>query len=245
LHFGSTAVFKIFALAPVDNLTAPLWHCLELKKKQSERNVTGLGIGKVVLTCHQRTLRRHFRKQGTQRSEMRHSSCPVLFTLLENATKLNAYTCVSMRLERWTNVFVTSYIWCDRCTYDLFYCKVANVWKFESYNRIILSATNQQHHFLFTNPTESQKSWTMQLHLMYAVNFTRFEKHSWFSLRPAQQATHDNSLCFCKDWQCICPSRLQYTIYYKIKCWLFTLFLHFTFINIGLVVWNAKISRIV
>jgi len=32
-----------------------------------------------------------------------------------------------MRLEKWTNVFVTRYILCDRCTYDLFYCKVANV----------------------------------------------------------------------------------------------------------------------
>jgi len=25
-----------------------------------------------------------------------------------------------------------------------------------------------------------------------------FEKHSWFLLRPAQQATHDNRLCFVK-----------------------------------------------
>jgi len=33
---------------------------------------------------------------------------------------------------------------------------------------------------------------------MYAVNFTRFEKHSWFSLRPAVRATHDNQLCFVK-----------------------------------------------
>ena len=50
---------------------------------------------------------------------------------------------------------------------------------------------------------------------MYAVNFTRLEKHSWFSLRPAARATHDNLICFCKDWQCICPSPLQYTIYYE------------------------------
>jgi len=49
---------------------------------------------------------------------------------------------------------------------------------------------------------------------MYAVNFTWFEKHSRFSLRPAERATHDNQLCFFKDWQCICPSPLQYTIYY-------------------------------
>jgi len=33
---------------------------------------------------------------------------------------------------------------------------------------------------------------------MYVVSFTPFEKHSWFSLRPAQQATHDNPLCFVK-----------------------------------------------
>ena len=33
---------------------------------------------------------------------------------------------------------------------------------------------------------------------MYAINFTRFEKHSWFSLQPAVQATHDNQLCFVK-----------------------------------------------
>jgi len=38
----------------------------------------------------------------------------------------------------------------------------------------------------------------VQLHLLYIVDFTPFEKHSWFSLRPAQQATHDNWLCFVK-----------------------------------------------
>jgi len=34
---------------------------------------------------------------------------------------------------------------------------------------------------------------------MYAVDITPFENHSWFSLRPAQQATHDNPLCFVKS----------------------------------------------
>jgi len=33
---------------------------------------------------------------------------------------------------------------------------------------------------------------------MYAVDFTPFEKHSRFSLRPAEQATHNNRLCFAK-----------------------------------------------
>jgi len=33
---------------------------------------------------------------------------------------------------------------------------------------------------------------------MYAVEFTPFEKHSCFSLRPAQQAIQDNQLCFVK-----------------------------------------------
>ena len=33
---------------------------------------------------------------------------------------------------------------------------------------------------------------------MYAVDITPFENHSWFSLRPAQQATHDNTLYFVK-----------------------------------------------
>jgi len=33
---------------------------------------------------------------------------------------------------------------------------------------------------------------------MYAADITPFENHSWFSLRPAQQATHDNPLCFVK-----------------------------------------------
>jgi len=33
---------------------------------------------------------------------------------------------------------------------------------------------------------------------MYAVDFTPFEKHSRFSLRPAEQAKHDNQLCFAK-----------------------------------------------
>jgi len=28
------------------------------------------------------------------------------------------------------------------------------------------------------------------------VNFTRFEKHSWFSMQPVERATHDNQLCF-------------------------------------------------
>jgi len=30
---------------------------------------------------------------------------------------------------------------------------------------------------------------------MYAVDITPFENHPWFSLPPAQQATHDNPLC--------------------------------------------------
>jgi len=38
----------------------------------------------------------------------------------------------------------------------------------------------------------------VQLHLLYVVDFTSFEKHSWFLLQPAQQATHDNRLCFVK-----------------------------------------------
>jgi len=42
-------------------------------------------------------VRRLFRKQGTQRSEIGHSSCSVLFMLLENRNKANAYTCISMR----------------------------------------------------------------------------------------------------------------------------------------------------
>jgi len=33
---------------------------------------------------------------------------------------------------------------------------------------------------------------------MYAVDFTPFEKHSRFSLRPSEQVTHDNQLCFVK-----------------------------------------------
>jgi len=33
---------------------------------------------------------------------------------------------------------------------------------------------------------------------MYAVYFAPFEKTSRFSLRPAEQATHDNQLCFAK-----------------------------------------------
>jgi len=33
---------------------------------------------------------------------------------------------------------------------------------------------------------------------MYLVDMTPFENHSWFSLRPGQQATHDNPLCFVK-----------------------------------------------
>jgi len=33
LHVGATAVFKLFAIAPVDNLTAPLWRCLGFSKK--------------------------------------------------------------------------------------------------------------------------------------------------------------------------------------------------------------------
>ena len=33
---------------------------------------------------------------------------------------------------------------------------------------------------------------------MYAVDFTPFEKHSRFSLRPADKPTHDNQLCFVK-----------------------------------------------
>jgi len=36
----------------------------------------------------------------------------------------------------------------------------------------------------------------VQLHLLYVVDFMPFEKHSWFLSRSAQQATHDNRLCF-------------------------------------------------
>ena len=66
-----------------------------LKKNKTECNVTHLGIDKVIRTRHQRTVRRHFRKQGTQRSEIGHSSCSVLFMLLENWYKVNAYTCAT------------------------------------------------------------------------------------------------------------------------------------------------------
>jgi len=94
LHVSAIAVFKIFAIAPVDNLTAPL---SRLFKKQTERNVTHLGIDKVICTRHQPTVHRLFRKEGTQRSEIGHSSCSILFMLLENRNKVNTYTCVSMR----------------------------------------------------------------------------------------------------------------------------------------------------
>jgi len=104
LHASATPVLKLFAIAPVDNLTRLLWRCLDFSKKH---------------THHQRTVRGLFRKQETQHSKIWHSRCSVLFILLENRTKVNADTCVSMRLERWTNVFVTSYVRCNPCTYDL------------------------------------------------------------------------------------------------------------------------------
>jgi len=47
----------------------------------------------------------------------------------------------------------------------------------------------------------------MQLHLMYLVDITPFENHSWFSLRPAQQATHVKPLCFVKTGNAFAPLR--------------------------------------
>ena len=35
--------------------------------------------------------------------------------------------------------------------------------------------------------------------LLYVVDYTPFEKQSWFLLRLAQQATYDNLLCFVKS----------------------------------------------
>ena len=113
-----------------------------LFKKQTERNVTVLGIDKVICIYHQRTVRRLFRNQGTHRSEIGHSSCPVLFIMLENPIKVNAKTCVSMPLERWTNIFVTGYILWDQCSYDLFYCKVVNVQKFIIFQQRISNTTS-------------------------------------------------------------------------------------------------------
>jgi len=49
---------------------------------------------------------------------------------------------------------------------------------------------------LFTNPTESQKIINSTISPHVRVDITPFENHSWFSLRPAQQATNDNPLCF-------------------------------------------------
>jgi len=34
LHVGATAVFQLFAIVPVDNLTAPLWRCLDFSKNK-------------------------------------------------------------------------------------------------------------------------------------------------------------------------------------------------------------------
>jgi len=64
LRVGASAAFKLFAIAPVDNLTAPLWRCLDFSRKQTQHNVTDPGIDKVIRTHHQRTVRRHFSKTG-------------------------------------------------------------------------------------------------------------------------------------------------------------------------------------
>jgi len=109
LNCSAVTLTRLFKKKKKLNATSQVWELIKLRL----RGTNGLCVV--------------FFEEGKQRSEIRHSSCPVLFILLKNRTKLNVYACVSMRLERWTNVFVTSFIWCNRCTYDLFYCKVANV----------------------------------------------------------------------------------------------------------------------
>ena len=64
------------------NHTAVTLSRLFKKKWQTQRNVTDLGIDSVMHTRDQRTVRRLIRKQGTQRSEIGHSSCSFLFILL-------------------------------------------------------------------------------------------------------------------------------------------------------------------
>ena len=73
MRVGVTAIFKIFAIACVDNLTTPLRPCLDFSKT-TERNVTPLGINKVICTRHQRTVyhgtlhrlvRRNFQRRRT------------------------------------------------------------------------------------------------------------------------------------------------------------------------------------
>jgi len=128
---------------------------------------------------------------------------------------------------------------CDRCTNDMFYCKVAN-FKNSNASRIISSTTNQQHHFLFTNPTESQKS----INSATASHVRRWFHAIWKTflvfITSCWASNTRQPVMFCKDWKCIRPSPLQYTIYYEKKCYLFTLVLHFTLIYIRLVVWNEK-----
>jgi len=66
-------IFKIFAVAHVDNLTPPLWSCL-LFSKTTERIATGLEI--VVRTRHQRTVH-----HGTL--------CITLFVIISNLVVLS------------------------------------------------------------------------------------------------------------------------------------------------------------
>ena len=69
---------------------------------------------------------------------------------------------------------------------------------------------------------------------MHAVDFTPFEKHSRFSLRPTEQATYDNQLSFAKIGNAFAHLRCStQSIMKKVLSFHFVLTLHVDPYRIG------------
>ena len=78
---------------------------------------------------------------------------------------------------------------------------------------------------------------------MYAVDFMPFGKHSRFSLRPAEQATHDNQLYFAKTGNAFAHLRFStQSIMKKVLSFHLVLTLHVDTYRIGRVIRKKSIN---
>jgi len=98
-----------------------------------------------------------FRKQGTQRSEIEHSCCSVSSSFWRTGQMVKLIP-VSARACKDGRTFSSQVSYGATGALIIYFIARQQTFIFECHNRIIVSATNQQHHFLFTNPTESKKS---------------------------------------------------------------------------------------
>jgi len=183
------------------------------KKRQTERNVTDLGIDKLYALTTNELRVVLFRKQGRQRSEIGHSSCSVSSSCWRTGPKLKLIP-VSACAYKDGRTFSSQVTYGATGVLRIYFIVKQQTFIFECCNRIIY----QQ---LISNTTSCSRirPRVKVINSATASNVRRWFHTIWKTfpvfITTCWASKTRQPVMLCKDWQCLSPSPLQYTIYYE------------------------------